>query len=213
MSVEDSVIPVTVGIVDCGIANLGSISRILNKNVSAVRILRESIDFDGVDKIILPGVGAFPAAMQRLEVQGLIEPLREAVLDKGAPVLGICLGMQLLATVGKEFQETSGLDLISGVVDLLESKSLDLQVPHVGWNSIDILNNNQILNGIENETDFYFVHSYKFNLENESDLIASTNHGVDFPSVISHRNIYGTQFHPEKSSIAGLQLIRNFCGI
>jgi glutamine amidotransferase len=210
---EDRYFPVTVGIVDCGIANLGSISRIVRKNVSTVRTICEPEDFYLVDKIILPGVGAFPAAMARLETQNLIDPLRDAVLNRGIPVLGICLGMQLLASVGNEFEKTPGLNLIPGVVELLEPQGVTYQVPHVGWNSIEIKKQSPILDGIENQTDFYFVHSYRFQLSNEIDLVASTDHGGDFPSIISHGSIFGTQFHPEKSSIAGTKLIRNFCGM
>lgn len=205
--------PITVGVVDCGIANLGSIVRTLSKNVRQVRVITEPTDFDGLDKIILPGVGAFPIAMERLESQQLIEPLINAVLEDEIPLLGICLGMQLLATTGKEFGETPGLNLIVGVVELLETQSPEFQIPHIGWNSIKIHQNDSLLEGIEDDTDFYFVHSYGFKLENQENLIASTNHGVDFPSVVANGKIYGTQFHPEKSSKAGLRVIRNFCEI
>ena len=213
MSGHSGVVPITVGVVDCEIANLGSIVRTLSKNVRQVRVITEPTDFDGLDRIILPGVGAFPIAMERLESQQLIEPLINAVLEDEIPLLGICLGMQLLATTGKEFGETPGLNLIVGVVELLETQSPEFQIPHIGWNSIKIHQNDSLLEGIEDDTDFYFVHSYRFKLENQENLIASTNHGVDFPSVIADGKIYGTQFHPEKSSIAGLRVIRNFCEI
>ena len=211
MSHPAGVIPISVGVVDCGIANLGSILRTLGKNVRQVRVITEPTDFDGLDKIILPGVGAFPIAMERLESQQLIEPLINAVREDEIPLLGICLGMQLLATTGKEFEETPGLNLIPGVVDLLKPQSSEFQIPHIGWNSIKIRQNDSLLEGIADDTDFYFVHSYRFNLNNSKNLIASTNHGVDFPSVVANGKIYGTQFHPEKSSDAGLRLIRNFC--
>ena len=213
MSGHSGVVPITVGVVDCEIANLGSIVRTLSKNVRQVRVITEPTDFDGLDKIILPGVGAFPIAMERLESQQLIEPLINAVLEDEIPLLGICLGMQLLATTGKEFGETPGLNLIVGVVELLETQSPEFQIPHIGWNSIKIHQNDSLLEGIEDDTDFYFVHSYRFKLENQENLIASTNHGVDFPSVVANGKIYGTQFHPEKSSKAGLRVIRNFCEI
>ena len=213
MSDHSGIVPITVGVVDCGIANLGSILRTLDKNVRQVRAITEPTDFDGLDRIILPGVGAFPIAMERLESQQLIEPLINSVLEDDIPLLGICLGMQLLATTGKEFGETPGLNLIAGVVELLETQSSEFQIPHIGWNSIKIHQNDSLLEGIEDDTDFYFVHSYRFKLVDQENLIASTNHGVDFPSVVANGRIYGTQFHPEKSSKAGLRVIRNFCGI
>jgi glutamine amidotransferase len=208
-----SVLPVSVGVVDCGIANLGSIFRTLSQNVRQVRVITGPTDFDGLDRIILPGVGAFAVAMARLESQQLVAALMNSVLNENIPLLGICLGMQLLATTGNEFGENPGLNLIPGVVDLLETQSSDFQIPHIGWNGIQIHQNNQLLEGIENDTDFYFVHSYRFNLQNRDNLIASTSHGVDFPSVIANGKIYGTQFHPEKSSKAGLRIIRNFCEV
>ena len=208
-----SVIPISVGVIDCGIANLGSILRMLGKNVHKVRVVTEPIDFEDLDRVILPGVGAFPIAMERLASQQLINPLKKAVLENQIPLLGICLGMQLLATTGNEFAETPGLNLIAGVVELLEPQSPEFHIPHIGWNSVQIHQNVSLLEGIENDTDFYFVHSYRFNLENQKNLIASTNHGIDFPSVIAHGKIYGTQFHPEKSSKAGLRIIRNFCEV
>lgn len=207
------VIPISVGVIDCGIANLGSILRMLGKNILKVRIVTEPTDFEGLDRIILPGVGAFPIAMARLKSQHLIKPLLNAVLNDEIPLLGICLGMHLLATTGKEFAETPGLNLIAGVVELLEPQSPEFHIPHIGWNSVKIHQNVSLLEGIANDTDFYFVHSYRFNLENQKNLIATTNHGVDFPSVIAHGKIYGTQFHPEKSSKAGLRIIRNFCEV
>lgn len=213
MSNQAVVIPISVGVVDCGIANLGSILRTLGKNVHKVRVVAEPTDFEGLDRVILPGVGAFPIAMKRLASQQLINPIKKAVLEDQIPLLGICLGMQLLATTGKEFEETPGLNLIPGVVDLLEPQSPEFQIPHIGWNNISILQDDSLLEGIADDTDFYFVHSYRFNLENQENLIATTNHGVDFPSVIAHGKIYGTQFHPEKSSKAGLRILRNFCEV
>jgi glutamine amidotransferase len=178
-----------------------------------VRVVTEPTDFEGLDRVILPGVGAFPIAMKRLAHQQLIHPLKKAVLEDQIPLLGICLGMQLLATTGNEFGETSGLDLIAGEVELLEPQSPEFHIPHIGWNSIKIHQNVSLLEGIATDTDFYFVHSYRFNLENQNNLIATTNHGIDFPSVITNGKIYGTQFHPEKSSKAGLRIIRNFCEV
>ena len=213
MSIQTGVLPISVGVIDCGIANLGSILRMLGKNVLNVRVVTEPTDFEGLDRVILPGVGAFPIAMKRLASQQLINPLMKAVTEDQIPLLGICLGMQLLATTGNEFGETPGLNLVPGVVDLLSPQSPEFQIPHIGWNSINIHQNDSLLEGIADDTDFYFVHSYRFNLENQKNLIATTNHGVDFPSVVANGKIYGTQFHPEKSSKAGLRIIRNFCEV
>jgi glutamine amidotransferase len=213
LSIQTGVLPISVGVIDCGIANLGSILRMLGKNVLNVRVVTEPTNFEGLDRVILPGVGAFPIAMERLASQQLINPLMKAVTEDQIPLLGICLGMQLLASTGSEFGETPGLDLIPGVVELLKPQSPEFHIPHIGWNSIKIHQNVPLLEGIENDTDFYFVHSYRFNLQDQKNMIASTNHGLDFPSVIGYGKIYGTQFHPEKSSKAGLRIIRNFCEV
>jgi glutamine amidotransferase len=203
----------SVGVVDCGIANLGSIKKILGEIVTDVRVLTEPQELNQVDKIILPGVGSFPAAMKKLKSKGLEGALKSIAFENQLHILGICLGMQLLAEHGFEFGDTEGLALIPGSVTKLESTNSERRIPHVGWNSMNIIQQSPLFEGILDQTDFYFVHSFKYDLEDNVHQLASTNHGTDFPSVIARQNIYGVQFHPEKSSKAGHKLLTNFCGL
>jgi glutamine amidotransferase len=204
-------VPLTIGVIDCGIANLGSIAKILGEIVTNVTIVSSPSELTNVDKLILPGVGAFPIAMKRLCDSGLNLAIRESVLDAKTPILGICLGMQLFADRGYEFTETPGLGFVPGSVTKLVTNNRQLRVPHVGWNSVQIDQINPLWAGIDDNTDFYFVHSFKFELDDPLSQMGHTNHGGDFASVVLRDHIYGTQFHPEKSSKAGRQLLINFC--
>lgn len=204
-------LPLRVGLVDCGIANLGSMVRILSELVNEVKIVSDPNDLAKVDKIILPGVGAFPTAMRRLAEFKLIDSIRELVSVNKVPLLGVCLGMQLLSTTGYEFEQTDGLGLIPGSVKRFVDSGKEFRIPHVGWNSVVVDQPSPLIDGIRDLTDFYFVHSYVYELIDESHQIGHCSHGVNFPAIISLENIYGTQFHPEKSSIAGFRLIKNFC--
>lgn len=197
----------SVGIVDVGISNLGSIERILSGVADCVRIVRKPAEIDQVDRLVLPGVGAFPQAMNRLGSTGLSLAIKRFAQDRRGPVLGICLGMQLLAAVGEEHELTSGLNLIDGKVRKLSA----VRVPHVGWNAVEIRLDCALMEGIPSGTDFYFVHSYVFDPVNEQSLVATATHGERFSAVLVDRNIAGVQFHPEKSSRAGRRLLQNFC--
>ena len=208
-----NLLPLSVGIIDCGIANLGSMVRILGEVVNKVTVVSGPNDLAKVDKLILPGVGAFPIAMQRLNEYELAESIKEFALVDKRPLLGVCLGMQLLASTGYEFEPTDGLGLIPGLVKKLVNTSKEFRIPHVGWNSVLFDQDSPLINGIRDSTDFYFVHSYVYELSDDKHLISHANHGSDFPVIISSENIYGTQFHPEKSSNAGFKLIKNFCGL
>jgi len=199
-----------VGVVDIGIANLGSVLRVLSDLVDRVLPLTEPAQFADVDRIILPGVGAFPEAMRRLRDSRLDQSLTESVVDLGKPLLGICLGMQLLCSIGEEHEPTEGLGFIPGRVRRLDAAS-GLRVPHMGWNSLEVRRASPILSGIPNHQDVYFVHSYVFDPLDDADIVATTNHGSDFCSVIERRNVVGVQFHPEKSSNTGRSILRNFC--
>lgn len=200
-----------VGIVDIGITNIGSLHRCLNDIVESVTLIRTPRDLAVVDRLILPGVGSFPEAMTRLRNCDLDRSIKEFVSVHRKPLLGICLGMQLLATVGEEYQETKGLGLIEGRVKKLEPKSI--RIPHMGWNSVQSLRQSLLLEGIPDNQDFYFVHSYKFVPKGQKAILAVTEYGEQFCSIVQKDNIFGVQFHPEKSSIVGQRLISNFCAV
>ncbi len=148
--------------------------------------------------------------MANLHKLGLVEPLRDVARQGSAIILGICLGMQLLASSGSEGKEVEGLNLIPGKVLKLKSNNVNEKIPHVGWNNIDIKQSDSILSGVQDNTDFYFVHSYYFNPTDPNTIIATTPHCGNFASIIHLNNVYGTQFHPEKSSQPGLKLLSNF---
>jgi len=198
-----------VGIVDIGIANIGSLHRCLNDIVESVTLIRTPSELAAIDRLILPGVGSFPEAMTRLRNCDLVTPIGEFVSVSRKPLLGICLGMQLLATVGEEYRETKGLGLIEGRVKKLEPKSI--RIPHMGWNSVQFLEQSLLLEGIPDNHDFYFVHSYMFVPKERKAILAVTEYGEQFCAIVQQDNIFGVQFHPEKSSIMGQRLISNFC--
>lgn len=161
------------------------------------------------DRIVLPGDGAFPACRAALgEVDGMAEALREAVLNRGVPFMGICVGMQMLATVGHEYRETAGLDWIGGEVVAIDAPGL--KVPHMGWNELVIDRPHAILQGITPGDHAYFVHSWQFRVNDPAHLLAHADYGHPVTAMIGRDNIVGTQFHPEKSQAVGLRLISNF---
>ena len=161
------------------------------------------------DRIVLPGDGAFPACRTALgEVDGMAEALREAVLGRGIPFLGICVGMQMLATTGHEYRETAGLDWISGEVVAIDAP--DLKVPHMGWNDLVIDRPHPVLEGISTGDHAYFVHGWQFRVTDPAHLLAHVDYGGAVTAVVGRDNIVGTQFHPEKSQKIGLRLISNF---
>lgn len=199
----------TIGIVDVGIGNLGSINQaIYNLGFDSVPIY-DSSGLDRVTHLLLPGVGAFNAAMKRLREAKLVEPIR-AFAENGKPLLGICLGMQLLATRGCEGGETWGLNLVPGHIEKIDTMG-HLRIPHVGWNEARQKNSHPILNRIRNDVDFYFVHSYKFVADDQKNILAVTEYGETFSSIVAYGNIVGIQFHPEKSQTNGIKLLENFC--
>lgn len=205
-----TLVPTTVGIVDVGIANLGSIERTLRETADDVVIVKETRQLSDVDRLVLPGVGAFPIAMSRLSDAGLDSGIRDLAVDRRLPVLGICLGMQLLASVGEEHGTTPGLDLISGRVRRF-GDSHGSRIPHVGWNSVDLEAPSPLFNDIPTGMDFYFVHSFVFEVGDQLSRVASSTNGERFSAVVQKNNVLGVQFHPEKSSRIGRRLLRNFC--
>lgn len=161
------------------------------------------------DRIVLPGDGAFPACRTALgEVDGMAEALREAVLGRGVPFMGICVGMQMLATTGHEYRETPGLDWIDGQIDAIAAPGL--KVPHMGWNDLVIDRPHPVLEGIGTGDHAYFVHSWQFKVADPAHLLAHVDYGGPVTAVVGRDNIVGTQFHPEKSQAVGLRLIANF---
>ncbi|RJL10146.1 imidazole glycerol phosphate synthase subunit HisH [Paracoccus siganidrum] len=161
------------------------------------------------DRIVLPGDGAFPACRAALDaVSGMAEALDEAVIRRGTPFLGICVGMQMLATTGHEYRRTAGLDWIGGEVVAIEAP--DLKVPHMGWNDLVIDRPHPLLDGIATGDHAYFVHGWQFRVADPAHLLAHVDYGGPVTAVVGRDNIAGTQFHPEKSQAVGLRLIANF---
>ncbi len=196
-------------IIDYGMGNVGSVKRALEEcEVYNVVISNDHADFEDCTHAILPGVGAFPDAMKNLEKYGLTQKILKLTNESNIPLLGICLGMQLLATKGREVHEYSGLNLIPGEILLMDSERE--RIPHIGWNEINIKSEDSMLAGIPDKSDFYFVHSYHFSTDDPSHVLATTPYCGEFVSIVRHRNIIGTQFHPEKSSTTGFKLLRNF---
>lgn len=202
-----------VSIIDYGMGNLKSVRNALNYLGYESRIIDNPVDILNSSRLILPGVGAFDKAMINLNNKNLIEPLNKAVLSLGIPILGICLGMQLLASQSEEGDKIDGLALIPGKVKKFKQDK-KYKIPLMGFNEVNFIkNDNKLFEGIENHSDYYFVHSYHFEPENNADIIAKTFHGIEFVSSVNKDNIFGTQFHPEKSQSNGLKLINNFIRI
>jgi glutamine amidotransferase len=197
-----------IGIVDYGMGNLRSVHNALDAQAIESRIVTTAAEVRAADRLIVPGVGAFAQAMGELRGSGLVEPLRESAAG-GTPVLGICLGMQLLVTRGTETAPTEGLGLIPGVADLLPVRAPQ-RLPHVGWNSIRLARPHPVFEGVKAVADFYFVHSYAVRSDDPADALATTEHGDEFTSVIARDNVIGVQFHPEKSQANGLRILENF---
>ena len=193
-----------IGLINYGIAgNIHSIKKAIEKAGGTVKVVNNQDELNSVDKIVIPGVGSFRDAINELEQRELIESLKKAIQKK--PTLGICLGMQILSTLGFEYGKTKGLNLIKAEV---KPMLVDAKVPHVGFNNIEVVKSNQLLKGLENE-EFYFMHS--FEVVNYTEIVSLTDYaGHKFVSSIQKDNIYGVQFHPEKSREAGINLFKNF---
>lgn len=163
------------------------------------------------DRVVLPGDGAFPACKQQLaDHTGLFDAIEQVVITKERPFMGICIGMQMMATRGLEYQETSGFDWISGDIVKIEPSNPDMKVPHMGWNDLVIEHNHSVMDGLKTGDHAYFVHSYHFKVANPAERLAYADYGTDITAIVGRDNMIGTQFHPEKSQSAGLRLISNF---
>jgi glutamine amidotransferase len=196
-----------IAIVDYGMGNLRSAEKGFEKaGVADVFVTPEVERVREADGIVLPGVGAFRDAMANLERTGMRDVLLERV-GEGVPLLGICLGMQLLASMSFENGEHEGLGLVPGVCERLPS---DVKVPHMGWNTVDYPRESPLFDGVEEGSAFYFVHSYHLRTESAADVIGRTSYGIDFASAVGRGRVFGLQFHPEKSSERGLRILADF---
>lgn len=202
----------TVAIVDYGMGNLDSVARALEECGGRPVVTHQAADLKRASLIVLPGVGAFADGMRNIRRLGLDEVLREHVLEQGVPFLGLCLGMQLLATNGTEGEEIAGLGWIPGEVHRLRRETPGTRIPHVGWNEVVCTRPSPLFEGIPPGKDFYFVHSYHFVCRDEAHVLARTDYAGGFVSAVARDNIFGVQFHPEKSQRAGFQLLKNFLG-
>ena len=197
-------------IVDYRTGNLNSIKRTLDQ-IGSVSIISSQVeDLAQADKIILPGVGHFAKAMANLKQLGLLDALNEAVLIKRKAVLGICLGMELMA-IRSEEGDTRGLQWLDAeAVRFNVSAPSRHKVPHMGWNRIQIKKVSALMKGVQDLSEFYFAHSYHLKINDGSDLLNETEYGISFPSAVERNNIFGVQYHPEKSHRTGVQLLKNF---
>ena len=199
-----------IGIIDYGLGNINAISNIYNKLKIQNIIISSPKDFDKSEKFILPGVGAFDSAMTLLNKSNFILEIQRQIFEKNKKILGICVGMQIFAKNSSE-GKNSGLKWIDADVRKINSENQNyLRLPHMGWNSIKITNNDLLFSGLEEDEYFYFCHSYYFNCINQKNILAETHYGHEFPCVIKNDNIYGIQFHPEKSHDSGLKILKNF---
>lgn len=199
-----------IGVLDYGMGNLSSVTNALDYLGIDNQIVNSEEGFSTISHLIIPGVGSYAKAMENIHAKHYFNLIQEFG-NSGKPILGICLGMQLLSTFGTEPFRTDGLGLIQGEVVQLP-KELGIRIPHVGWNGIKMSNSHPILEDVKLKADFYFVHSYYFSQVSEENIVTFTDYGFAFPSIVcnSAQNVIGIQFHPEKSQKQGLQILENF---
>lgn len=206
-----------VGVIDYGVGNLGSVLRALEELRVAPVLISRAMDMHATDSLILPGVGNFADCARLLGEGGWTQALRDEVQGGAKPLLGVCVGMQLLASHSMEGVDSScpkgapGLGFIPGRVEHLRTLGCSLRVPHVGWNEVTTgAVKGGLFEGIPDGTDFYFVHSYAFVADDPADVLATTDYGMSVTAAVRRGHVWGTQFHPEKSSRAGFRMLRNF---
>tara|TARA_B100000963_G_C22475932_1_gene602380 strand:- start:262 stop:876 length:615 start_codon:yes stop_codon:yes gene_type:complete len=197
------------GIIDLETGNIASLIAAIQKLNLQFKICRSQFDFENTDKLILPGVGAFKDFMKKIK-SNKIDLLLKNKIDKNISILGVCVGFQVLFEKSNEFGENKGLSFLDGEIKSFKDYSKITKVPHVGWNECQIINKNKLFEGIENNSDFYFTHSYLLKSSNEDIVLTKTKYDIDFVSSVKKNNIYGVQFHPEKSQSSGLRLLKNF---
>ena len=210
----------SVAIVDYGSGNLHSAAKAFERAAQEsganqpIVVTRDPDAVASADRVVLPGVGAFADCRRGLEaIDGMIAALDEAVNKRGRPFFGICVGMQLLAERGREYEVTEGLGWIAGEVDRIAPSDPKLKIPHMGWNTLELAREHALVKGLPlgvNGLNAYFVHSYELKVTNRADLVAQADYGGPVTAIVARDNIVGTQFHPEKSQKLGLALIANF---
>ena len=200
--------------------NSGNISSVINsfnevaRNKVKLEVTSDLNKIKSSDKVVLPGQGSFKSCVDALNnINGLVDTLNEFAISKKKPLLGICVGLQMFADVGYEEIKTKGLGWISGKVSKIDNQNGKYKLPHIGWNEIDIMKDSRIFLGIENKSHMYFVHSYEFVPEDKNVISAKTDYSSNIVCSVEKGNIFGTQFHPEKSDKLGLQIIKNFLNL
>ena len=200
--------------------NSGNISSVINsfkevaKDKVNIEVTSDLNKIKSSDKVVLPGQGSFKSCVEALNsINGLVDILNEFAINNKKPLLGICVGLQMFADIGYEESETKGLGWISGKVSKIDNKQGKFKLPHIGWNEINIVKKSQIYKGIENKSHMYFVHSYEFIPEDKNVISATTDYSSNIVCSVEKENIFGTQFHPEKSDKLGLKIIENFLNL
>ena len=203
-----------IGVINYGLGNIEAFANIYRRLKIDIRIIHNPGDFDGVSKLILPGVGAFDWAMTRLANSGLGGPLEELVVEERKPILGVCVGMQMMGNRSEEGIQ-SGLGWIRGSVHRFtrSGTSKRLHLPNMGWNDVSPKSRSALFAGLESNARFYFLHSYYFKVQDSDDVAAEADYGRNFTAAISYENIHGVQFHPEKSHDWGIRLLENFASL
>lgn len=197
-----------IGVIDYGMGNLRSVANAFYQNGLDVEIVVDPARLEDYSHLVLPGVGHFGKAVRNIDERGFREPLMQ-VASQGRPMLGLCVGMQLLADVGTEGGDSRGLNLVPGRVVPIPSGP-GKRVPHVGWNDITIRNDHPVFDGMKQGRDFYFVHSFQFEAADPGDLLGVTDYEGEVAAIVGHGNVVGFQFHPEKSQVNGAKLLENF---
>ena len=198
-----------IAIIDYDAGNIRSVEKAIALLGEEPCITRDKDTILRADKVILPGVGAFGSAMEKIRAYGLEEVIHE-VVDRGTPFLGICLGLQLLFEESEEAPGVRGLGLFEGKIVRIPDQNGTLKIPHIGWNSLQFPNKGSLFEGIEENSFVYFVHSFYLNAKNANDVVATTEYGEILDVAVQRDNMYACQFHPEKSSTVGLKIIENF---
>ena len=198
----------------------GNISSVINsfkevaKSKVNIKVTSDLGEIKSSDKLVLPGQGSFKSCIDGLKnISGMIDVLNEFVINNKKPLFGICVGLQMFANIGYEEKETEGLGWIPGKVSKIDNQKGKYKLPHIGWNQINILKNSKILKGVEKNSHMYFVHSYEFIPEDKNVISATTNYSSNIVCSVEKENIFGTQFHPEKSDKLGLRIINNFISL
>ena len=206
-----------IAIVDYKSGNISSVINSFNevaKDKVKVEVTSDINKIKSSDKVVLPGQGSFKSCVDGLNnINGLVDALNEFVINDKKPLLGICVGLQMFADIGYEETETKGLGWISGKVSKINNQNGKYKLPHIGWNEINITKNSKIFKGIENKSHMYFVHSYEFVPEDKNMISATTDYSSNIVCSVEKENIFGTQFHPEKSDKTGLKIIDNFISL